>query len=337
MLFPPGPADGPQTTIELDTTGDTLPTVLWTGLVPPVRPTRAACRCCRTGPGCPCWASTATSASPGRTCAGTASARRGRPDGGPVLVDAVRHRERRRDRRGAAHRRCGPRGRPPAPHRARAAARRGAAGPPYAHEHRTGALCPRGARGGASRGRRPQRGARLHRTARARAYAATSRGHRRAVAAREPGGSTRASGRRPWPCSAPAHFSTTAGRVLGVHVAWSGNSVLRVERDAAGGPTLGGGELLQPGEVVLGEGESYRTPWVLFAAAARRPGRAGRGVARLPAVPGSPPDARTGRAQRLGGGLVRPRPRPAERHRRPGGSGRRRALRPRRRLVPRTP
>ena len=38
------------------------------------------------------------------------------------------------------------------------------------------------------------------------------------------------------------HFSTTAGRVLGVHVAWSGNSVLRVERDAAGGPTLGGGE-----------------------------------------------------------------------------------------------
>ena len=33
MLFPPGPADGPQTTIELDTTGDTLPTVLWTGLV----------------------------------------------------------------------------------------------------------------------------------------------------------------------------------------------------------------------------------------------------------------------------------------------------------------
>ena len=33
MLFPPGPVDGPQTSIELDTTGDTLPTVLWTGLV----------------------------------------------------------------------------------------------------------------------------------------------------------------------------------------------------------------------------------------------------------------------------------------------------------------
>jgi alpha-galactosidase len=63
------------------------------------------------------------------------------------------------------------------------------------------------------------------------------------------------------------HFSTDTGKVLGVHVAWSGNSVLRVERDAASGTTLGGGELLQPGEVVLAPGESYRTPWVFFAAA----------------------------------------------------------------------
>ena len=62
-------------------------------------------------------------------------------------------------------------------------------------------------------------------------------------------------------------FSPTEGAVLGVHVAWSGNSVLRVERDAATGTTLGGGELLQPGEVVLAPGESYQTPWVFFAAA----------------------------------------------------------------------
>jgi alpha-galactosidase len=62
-------------------------------------------------------------------------------------------------------------------------------------------------------------------------------------------------------------FSPTEGRVLGVHVAWSGNSVLRVERDAATGTTLGGGELLQPGEVVLAPGASYQTPWVFFAAA----------------------------------------------------------------------
>lgn len=62
-------------------------------------------------------------------------------------------------------------------------------------------------------------------------------------------------------------FSFTDGEVIGVHVGWSGNSVLRVERDAASIATVGGGELLQPGEVVLGEGESYSTPWVYVAAA----------------------------------------------------------------------
>ncbi len=62
-------------------------------------------------------------------------------------------------------------------------------------------------------------------------------------------------------------FSPTEGEVLGVHVGWSGNSVLRIERDAATGATIGGGELLQPGEVVLAEGASYTTPWVYVAAA----------------------------------------------------------------------
>jgi alpha-galactosidase len=62
-------------------------------------------------------------------------------------------------------------------------------------------------------------------------------------------------------------FSPQGGEVLGVHVAWSGNAVLRLERDAATGTTVGGGELLQPGEVSLAPGESYRTPWVFFAAA----------------------------------------------------------------------
>jgi alpha-galactosidase len=61
-------------------------------------------------------------------------------------------------------------------------------------------------------------------------------------------------------------FSTTAGDVVGVHVAWSGNSVLRVERDAATPLTVGGGELLQPGEVTLGDGEHYTSPWIFFAA-----------------------------------------------------------------------
>ncbi len=62
-------------------------------------------------------------------------------------------------------------------------------------------------------------------------------------------------------------FSTTYGEVLGVHVAWSGNSVLRVERDPATGTTIGGGELLLFGEVRLATGESYSTPWVHIAAA----------------------------------------------------------------------
>jgi alpha-galactosidase len=62
-------------------------------------------------------------------------------------------------------------------------------------------------------------------------------------------------------------FSTTHGEVLAVHVAWSGNSVLRVERGSDSGTTLGAGELLLPGEVSLASGESYTTPWVFFAAA----------------------------------------------------------------------
>jgi alpha-galactosidase len=62
-------------------------------------------------------------------------------------------------------------------------------------------------------------------------------------------------------------FSFTDGEVIGVHVGWSGNSVLRVERDAASIATVGAGELLQPGEIVLGESDSYTTPWVYVAAA----------------------------------------------------------------------
>jgi alpha-galactosidase len=62
-------------------------------------------------------------------------------------------------------------------------------------------------------------------------------------------------------------FGTTRGEVVAAHVAWSGNSVLRVEREAAVGTTVGGGELLLPGEVSLATGESYTSPWVVFAAA----------------------------------------------------------------------
>ena len=75
-------------------------------------------------------------------------------------------------------------------------------------------------------------------------------------------------------------FGFGSGEVYGLHVAWSGNTVHRVERvpsglGMTGGPdqrlvpgvtTIGGGELLLPGEITLAGGESYATPWVYLAA-----------------------------------------------------------------------
>jgi alpha-galactosidase len=74
-------------------------------------------------------------------------------------------------------------------------------------------------------------------------------------------------------------FGFGRGDVFGVHVAWSGNTVHRVERlpssmavidDAQrtlpGATTIGGGELLLPGEITLAESETYATPWVYLAA-----------------------------------------------------------------------
>jgi alpha-galactosidase len=63
-----------------------------------------------------------------------------------------------------------------------------------------------------------------------------------------------------------AGFGFADGECLAVHVAHSGNSVLRLERSAAEGATIGGGELLWPGEVVLRPGESYTSPWVVVVA-----------------------------------------------------------------------
>jgi len=69
------------------------------------------------------------------------------------------------------------------------------------------------------------------------------------------------------------------GEAYGLHVAWSGNTVHRVERVPSGvgmtgagarmlpgATTIGGGELLLPGEVALAASESYTTPWVYLAA-----------------------------------------------------------------------
>ncbi|KNC19577.1 alpha-galactosidase [Arthrobacter sp. RIT-PI-e] len=60
-----------------------------------------------------------------------------------------------------------------------------------------------------------------------------------------------------------AGFGFEHGAVHGVHVAWSGNQHVLVEKTPAGPAYLAAGEELSPGEVVLGPGESYSTPEVL--------------------------------------------------------------------------
>lgn len=57
-------------------------------------------------------------------------------------------------------------------------------------------------------------------------------------------------------------FGFADGEIWAVHTAWSGNHVHYAERLFTGEQVIGGGELLLPGEVVLGQGESYTSPWV---------------------------------------------------------------------------
>jgi alpha-galactosidase len=57
-------------------------------------------------------------------------------------------------------------------------------------------------------------------------------------------------------------FGFAHGEVWGVHTAWSGNHRHHAERLFNGRQVLGGGELLLPGEVRLGTGESYEGPWL---------------------------------------------------------------------------
>jgi len=51
-----------------------------------------------------------------------------------------------------------------------------------------------------------------------------------------------------------------SGQAWAVSIAWSGNSQYAVERIWDGTQSIGGGELLLPGEVKLGKGESYEAP-----------------------------------------------------------------------------
>lgn len=57
-------------------------------------------------------------------------------------------------------------------------------------------------------------------------------------------------------------FGFTRGDVYSAHVGWSGNSVLSIERLPYTAGVLGGGEVLLGGEIGLGEGEEYTTPWL---------------------------------------------------------------------------
>ncbi|MGW9182843.1 alpha-galactosidase [Agromyces sp. NPDC055661] len=58
-------------------------------------------------------------------------------------------------------------------------------------------------------------------------------------------------------------FGFERGLVYAVHVAWSGNHRLAAERTPTAESFLSAGELLGAGEIVLGEGETYTTPWAI--------------------------------------------------------------------------
>ena len=53
------------------------------------------------------------------------------------------------------------------------------------------------------------------------------------------------------------------GEVWALSVAWSGNSVHHVERLATGETSIGAGELLEPGEIILAAGANYEVPPVI--------------------------------------------------------------------------
>lgn len=57
-------------------------------------------------------------------------------------------------------------------------------------------------------------------------------------------------------------FGFADGQVWGLHVGFSGNHRAWAERLSNGLQALGGSELLLPGEVVLGSGERYSSPWL---------------------------------------------------------------------------
>ena len=155
-------------------------------------------------------------------------------------------------------------------------------------------------------------------------------------------------------------FTTRRGEVWGAHVAWSGDHEHLVERlpEGAGmhAGVIGGGELLRPGEVRLGAGRDVRRARRVLRLVRRRARRPGGPAARAPAGASRPTRAARARscstpgrratstwtwtgcarspttAASVGRRAVRHRrrlvPRPARRHRRAGGLVRRRGAVP---------
>ena len=133
-------------------------------------------------------------------------------------------------------------------------------------------------------------------------------------------------------------FSFGAGEVWAVHIGWSGDHEHYAERLPGAVGVLGGGELLAPGEVRLGPGETYTTPEAYFAwSGAGLDGLSERLHRHAPGPADAPALAPAADPQRLGGRLLRPRPRPADRARDQAAADRGGAVRARRRLVPRPP
>ena len=66
-------------------------------------------------------------------------------------------------------------------------------------------------------------------------------------------------------CAGEPGFGFGHGQVWAVHLGWSGNQQTYAERLHNGSRVLGSGEALEHGEVRLGTGETYATPWMYAA------------------------------------------------------------------------
>ncbi len=95
---------------------------------------------------------------------------------------------------------------------------------------------------------------------------------KRAVTTEAPVGAVTRQSRR----GRPGHDATTffalsegqphwgSGDVWAVHTAWSADTTYRLDRLTDAVPLVGAGEMLRPGEVLLGSGEEYASPATLF-------------------------------------------------------------------------